>query len=108
MVTDIVFYCSFFFRITNAFVRRDRDVTQAETIRKVDCETENTLPSTIPAGRLSRKDIFEDQKLKEIPSRRDLFEAIEEHCKFTWIGNQQNVIRAVMSHVSLLTYASSI
>ena len=71
-------------RITNAFARRDRDATHAGTIRKADAMSQTSFPSTL--GRLSRKDIFD----KEIPSRRDLFGAIEELCKYmyTWTGNQ--------------------
>ena len=70
-------------RITNAFARRDRDVSNAETISKVSCETERAMSltsfsSTGPVGRLSRKDVFEH---KEITSRRDLFEAMLELCK---------------------------
>ena len=78
-------------RITNAFVRRDRDVNHAKTISRGSCEAERAMPqisfpSTGPAERLSRKDIYEHHK--EIPSRRDLFEAIQELCKYTWIENQ--------------------
>ena len=66
-------------RITNAFVRRDHDITHTETNSKVDCEKEKAMaltcsPSTGPAGRLSRKDKFEHPGI-------DLFEAIEELCK---------------------------
>ena len=73
-------------RITNAFVRRDHDVTHTETNSKVDCETEKAMvqtcsPSTGPDGRLSRKDKFEHRILGEIPPRIDLFKAIEELCK---------------------------
>ena len=83
-------YCIRISRITNAFARIDRDSTHAETNSKVGCETEKELqetgfPSTEPAGRLSRKDIFEYHK--EIPSR-NLFEAIEKLCKYTRIENQ--------------------
>ena len=78
------------FRITNVFARRDRDVSHAETNSKVGCETERALaetgvPSTWNAGRLSREDLIEHRKLKEIPSRTDLLEAIEELCKYTGI-----------------------
>ena len=74
-------------RIANAFIRRDRDVTHTETNSKVGCEKERAMaqtcfPSTGPAGRLSRKDKFEYHILREIPPRIDLFEAIEELCKY--------------------------
>ena len=59
-------------------------ILHMETISKIDHETEKAMslasfPSTGSLGRLSRKDIFEHHK--EIPSRRDLFEAMEELCK---------------------------
>ena len=62
-------------RISNAFVRRDHDVTHTETNSKVGCKTESAMtqicfPST------------EHHKLGEIPNRIDLFEAIEELCKY--------------------------
>ena len=74
-------------RIANAFVRRDHDVTHTETNSKVGCKTESAMtqtfsPSTGPDGRLSRKDKFEHHKLREIPNTTDLFEAIEELCKY--------------------------
>ena len=90
-------------RITNAFVRRDRDITHTETNSKVGCETERTMaqtcfPSNGPDGRLSRKDKFEHQILGEIPSRIhvDLFEAIEELCKY-YIDRETANFRAVSS-----------
>ena len=74
-------------RIANAFVRRDHDVTHTETNSKVGCETESAMtqtcsPSTGPAGRLSKKNKFEHHKLRELLPRIDLFEAIEELCKY--------------------------
>ena len=92
-------------RIANAFVRRDRDVTHTGTNCKVGCETERAMaqtcfPSTEPAGRLSRKDKFEHRKLREILPTIDLFEAIEELCKYYIDREPANVslfIRAASS-----------
>ena len=91
-------------RITNAFTRRDRDVTRAETNNDIGCATERVVsqisfPSIVEG--LARKDIFEQHKLEEIPFRRDLFEAIEDLCKYTWISHQQNVLRKAKSRFSL-------
>ena len=77
-------------RITNAFRWRDRDVTHADSEAGWEMEREmpqTSFPSTV--GRLSRKAIFERHKLEAMPSRRDLFEAMEELCKCTWIGDNK-------------------